>query len=249
MKVALFSATVIAMMFCCMGLACGEGAGREVPEEAKKLLKGVTWFTQSAVRVEAEKTVYVDPYRLGPVERDADIVLITHSHGDHLSPADIAKIAKEDTVFVSPKDPKCLSALKGKNVKIIAVGGKVEVGGVKVAAVPAYNLNKPYHPKSKGWVGYIVQVGERSFYFAGDTDVIPEMKDVQADVAFLPAGGKYTMDPEEAAKAAKVIRAKYFVPYHCGGVIRGYRIGRKDDAERFSSACPKAVIMKAVSAK
>ncbi len=245
MRAGLFNTVGVLVIFSCMGLAAGENAVRKVPEEAKKLLKGVTWFVQAAVRIEAEKTIYVDPLRLRSVEKDADIILITHSHGDHLSPADIAKIAKEDTVFVCPNDPKCLSALKGKNVKVIAAGEKLEVGGVKIAAVSAYNLNKPYHPKSKGWVGYIVAVGERSFYFAGDTDFIPEMKDVQADVAFLPAGGKYTMDPEEAAEAAKVIRAKYFVPYHCGGTI----VGRKDDAERFSAACPKAVVMEAVSAK
>ncbi len=245
MKSGLCSIAVVAMLFGCMGLTRGEGAAREIPEEAKKLLKGVTWFVQSAVRIEAEKTIYVDPFRLSSVTRDADIILITHSHGDHLSAKDIARIAKEDTVFVCPNDPACLSALKGKNVKVIAPGEKLETGGVKIAAVPAYNLKKPYHPRAKGWVGYVVEVGKRSFYFAGDTDFIPEMKDVQADVAFLPAGGRYTMDVAEAAEAAKVIRARYFVPYHCGGAI----VGQKDDAERFSAACPNAVVMDAVGAK
>jgi L-ascorbate metabolism protein UlaG (beta-lactamase superfamily) len=159
MKVGLSGFIFVAVLVFCVGSARGEDAPREMPDEAKKLLKGVTWFMQAAVRIEAEKTVYVDPFRLGSVKRDADIILITHSHGDHLSPGDIEKIAKEDTVFVCPKDEKCLSALKGKNVKIVAPGGKLEVGGVKIAAVPAYNLQKRYHPKAKGWVGYIVQVG------------------------------------------------------------------------------------------
>ena len=91
----------------------------------------------------------------------------------------------------------------------------------------------------------MVNVGERTFYFAGDTDAIPEMKEIEADVAFLPAGGRYTMDAAEAAEAAKVIGAKYFVPYHCGGAV----IGRKEDFETFRSGCPKAVIMKAASGK
>jgi len=241
----LLKAMVIVTLLSCMGLAHGEGTAGKVPEEAKKLLRGVTWLVQAALRIEAEKIIYVDPFRLGSVKKDADIILITHSHGDHLSPADIAKIAKEDTVFICPKDQRCLSALRGKNVKVIALGEKLEIGGVKIAAVPAYNLNKRYHPKSKGWVGYIVRIDERSFYFAGDTDFIPEMKDVKADIAFLPVGGKYTMDVAEAAEAAKVIRAKYFLPYHCGGII----LGKKDDAERFGKACPRAVIMQPISAR
>jgi len=245
MEIGYIKALIVAMFFCWLGSARVEGAGRAIPEEAKKLLKGVTWFVQGAVRIEAEKTIYVDPFRLGSVKRDADIILITHSHGDHLSPADIAKIAKPDTVFVCPKDGKCLSALKGKDVKIIAPGAKLDVGGVNIAAVPAYNVKKRYHPRSNGWVGYVVQVGGRSFYFAGDTDFIPGMKDIRADVAFLPVGGKYTMDVPEAAKAANVIQAKVVVPYHCGGVI----VGRKDDAQRFSAACPRAVVMAPVSAR
>jgi L-ascorbate metabolism protein UlaG (beta-lactamase superfamily) len=244
MRIELFQAA-LAMLLSCTCYGEGEGASGGTPEEAKKLLKGVTWFVQGAVRVEAEKVIYVDPYRLGAVKKDADIILITHSHGDHLSPPDIARIAKEETVFICPNDPKCLSALKGKNVKVVTPGEKAEVAGVKIAAVPAYNLDKPYHPKANKWVGYIVQVGERRFYFAGDTDFIPEMKEVEADVAFLPVGGKYTMDAAEAAEAAKVIRAKYFVPYHgCGAIV-----GQKDDAERFSAACPRAVVMEPLGTK
>ena len=229
----------------CTGLARGEGASREVPAEAKELLKGVTWFMQSAVRIEGEKIVYVDPYRLGSVKQDADIILLTHSHGDHLSPPDIQKIAKDNTVFVCPKDERCLSALKGKNVRTVAPGDKLEIGGVKIAAVPAYNPEKPYHPKSNSWVGYIVQVGGRRFYFAGDTDFIPEMKDIEADIAFLPVGGKYTMNATEAAEAAKVIKAKYFVPYHGGGMT----VGSKEDIETFCAACTKAVVMQPQGAR
>jgi L-ascorbate metabolism protein UlaG (beta-lactamase superfamily) len=245
MKARLLRLWVAVILFIYAGLASAAETTQEMPEEAKKLLKGVTWFAQGAVRIEAEKTIYVDPYRLTAVKKDADIILITHSHGDHLSPADIAKIAKPDTVFVCPRDPKCQAALKGKSVKTVAPGEKVEVSGVKIAAVPAYNSEKLYHRKSQGWVGYVVQIGERSFYFAGDTDAIPEMKEIEADVAFLPVGDKYTMDSAEAAEAAKMIRAKYFVPYHCGGAV----IGSKEDFQAFRAACPKAVIMEAASAK
>lgn len=236
---------VIFSLFCCMGLAWGEGTAREVPKEAKELLKGVTWFVQGAVRIEAEKIVYVDPYGLGYMKQDADIILLTHSHGDHLSPPDIAKIAKDDTVFVSPKDERCLSALKGKSVKTVAPGDQLELGGIKIAALPAYNLDKPYHPKSNSWVGYVLQIGGRRFYFAGDTDLIPEMKDIETDIAFLPVGGKYTMNAAEAAEAAKVIKAKYFVPYHGGGMM----VGSKEDFEAFCAACPKAIVLQPQGAK
>ncbi len=236
---------VIFTLLGCMGVAYGEGAARQVPEEAKELLKGVTWFMQAAVRIEGDKILYVDPYRLGSVKQDADIILLTHSHGDHLSLPDIAKIAKQNTVFVCPKDERCLSALKGKNVKTVAPGDKLELGGVRVAAVPAYNLNKPYHPKSNSWVGYVVQIGDRRFHFAGDTDLIPEMKDIEADIAFLPVGGKYTMNATEAAEAAKMIKAKYFVPYHGGGTT----VGSKEDIETFCASCPKAVVLQPQGAK
>lgn len=239
MNAGFIKGAVILTLIGCMGLACGEGTPRELAEEAKELLKGVTWFMQAAVRIEAEKVVYVDPYRLGAVKQDADIVLITHSHGDHLSPPDIAKIAKEDTVFVCPKDEKCLAALKGRNVKTVAPGDKLEIGGIRIAAVRAHNLDKPYHPKSNSWVGYVVQSGDRRFYFAGDTDLIPEMKDIEADIAFLPVGGKYTMNATEAAEAAKIIKAKYFVPYHGGGMS----VGSKEDFEAFRAACPKAIVL------
>lgn len=229
----------------CMGFACGEETSREVAEEVKELLNGVTWFMQAAVRIEGEKIVYVDPYRLGSVKQDADIVLITHSHGDHLSPADIAKIARENTVFVCPRDEKCLSALKGKNVKTVAPGEKLEIGGIRIAVVPAYNLEKPYHPKSNAWVGYVVQMGNRRFYLAGDTDLIPEMKDIEADIAFIPVGGKYTMDATEAAEAAKIVKAKYFVPYHGGGTS----VGSKADIETFCASCAKAVVLQPQGAK
>lgn len=236
---------IVVAILACIGSVSATEAGSEMPEEAKKLLKGVTWFAQGAVRIEAERTIYVDPYRLTDVKKDADIVLITHSHGDHLSPADIAKIAKADTVFVCPKDPKSMAVLKAKNVKSVSPGEKVEVSGVKIAAVPAYNSDKPYHRRSQDWLGYVLNVGERTFYLAGDTDAIPEMKKIEADVAFLPVGGKYTMNAAEAAKAAKTVRAKYFVPYHGGGAM----IGQKDDLDRFREACPRAVIMKAASVK
>ena len=224
------------------GLAIEGGGPADIPQDAKKLLKGVTLYLQASVRIEGEAVVYVDPFRFDSFKKDADIVLITHSHSDHLSPADIARVARRDTVFVCPKDPRCLAAFKDKDVKTVAPGDTLEIKGVKIKAVPAYNLTKRYHPKSNAWVGYVVQFADRSFYLAGDTDKIPEMKDVKADIAFLPAGGKYTMDVKEAAKAAELIQAKYFIPYHCGGVI----VGNPDDAEKFSQLCPKAVILKPV---
>jgi L-ascorbate metabolism protein UlaG (beta-lactamase superfamily) len=93
------------------------------------------------------------------------------------------------------------------------IGGKEKAGGVVIESVHAYNIAKPYHPKGEG-MGYIVRFKGGSVYFAGDTDAIPEMKNCKCDIALLPIGGKYTMDPKEAAEAVAMIMPKIAIPMH-----------------------------------
>ena len=98
--------------------------------------------------------------------------------------------------------------------------------------IPAYNIGKEFHPQSAGGVGFIFTVNDMRIYHAGDTDFIPEMKDVRADVALLPIGGKYTMNAEEAAQAANTIKPQVTVPMHWGAIIGGRR-----DVDRFRELC------------
>src|SRR5574342_398215 len=138
------------------------------------MIEKMEWLGHDTFKIESGgKVIYTDPFKLIPGLPKADLILVTHEHYDHCSPEDLSKIATKDTVIVAPGD--CGGKLKG-NVKRVKPGDKLTVQGVDIEAVPSYNTNKQFHPKSNGWVGYIVTVEGQRIYIAGDTDHIPEMK-------------------------------------------------------------------------
>jgi L-ascorbate metabolism protein UlaG (beta-lactamase superfamily) len=193
------------------------------------MLERFTWFKQSAFLWRGDGlTVYIDPWAV-TTDDAADVVFITHAHSDHFSPDDLERVRKADTTFVAPHD--VAKELSG-DVTPVAPGDVFEVGGIRAQAVPAYNVVEhrlQAHPKANRWVGYILQLGENTYYHAGDTDHAPELSDVRADVALLPIGGDpYVMDPTEAAGLARAISPQLAVPMHYGFVI-----GSPKDAERF----------------
>jgi L-ascorbate metabolism protein UlaG (beta-lactamase superfamily) len=188
---------------------------------------GLHWFGQSAFRIDGPPVVYLDPFRLPDGVPAADIILVTHAHYDHCSPADVAKIRTAKTVVIGPRE---VAAKLPPPVEVIAPGGTTTAFGVTVRAVPAYNIGTRYHPKDAGNVGYLVSVRGVTYYDAGDTDFIPEMAGLAPDVALLPVGGTYTMDAAEAARAARAIKPKVAVPMHYGTVV-----GTDADAARFAS--------------
>lgn len=195
------------------------------------LLRNVAHFKQSTIRIQGEKIIYFDPYRIAKEPHDADLVFLTHTHGDHYSVIDISVIMKATTIFVTTADGVAkLKEMGISNIVTVVPNQDYEVAGVKFHTVPAYNLNKNYHPRSSNWVGYVAQINQVAYYVAGDTDLIPEMKDIKADVAFLPVGGRYTMTAEEAAQAANLIKPKVAVPIHFADVV-----GTVDDAKKFLS--------------
>ena len=193
------------------------------------MIENIHWLGHASFRIDGEKTIYIDPWKLAKGAKKADLILITHDHYDHCSPEDVAKIAKDDTVIVTiaAAAPK----LKG-DVRIVKPGDSLTVAGIPIEAVPAYNVGKQFHPKEAGHVGFIVTVGGQRIYHAGDTDVIPEMDDIQADIALLPVGGTYTMTAEEAAQATNKIKPKVAVPMHYGTIV-----GSIEDAHRFRDLC------------
>jgi len=192
------------------------------------MLENVDCLGHATVKIKNDLVIYIDPYKISDTEK-ADIILITHDHYDHLSLQDIKKIQKEETDIIIPS--AAIEGVSG-NVKEINPGDSITVKGIDIKVVPAYNIKKKFHPKKKNYVGYIVKVHNISYYHSGDTDRIPEMKNLNVDVAFLPVGGTYTMDAKQAAKATEDIKPKVAVPLHYGSVV-----GTIEDAEEFKELC------------
>jgi L-ascorbate metabolism protein UlaG (beta-lactamase superfamily) len=171
----------------------------------------LTWLGHDTFLIEGEKVIYTDPFVLPSTPKKADLILITHDHYDHCVPEKVKQIQKSDTVIVTT--PDCAKKLSG-DIRTIRPGQNITIGDIAIKAVPAYNTGKQFHPKSSGWVGFVFIVSKTTFYIAGDTDFIPEMKGLKPDVAMLPIGGKFTMDIEQAIQAALAIEPKIVIPMH-----------------------------------
>ena len=195
----------------------------------------INWLGHSAFRITGDKVIYIDPYGIKP-SAPADIILITHEHFDHCSIEDIRKILKPNTVIVTT--PESQDKLRTVNAQflLVAPGKAYSIDGVKVEAVPAYNVNKfrapdvLYHPEKDNKVGFIVTMNGVRIYHAGDTDLMPgvEMTVKNIDVAMIPISGTYVMTAEEAAEAINKIKPKIAIPMHIGTVV-----GDVKDSYRF----------------
>ncbi|MBF0500192.1 MAG: MBL fold metallo-hydrolase [Candidatus Riflebacteria bacterium] len=186
----------------------------------------IHWLGHDTFKITGTKLLYFDPFKIANADQKADIILITHEHFDHCSPEDVNKLIGKNTTIVGP--PDCLKNFSAK-MKEIKPGDKIKIGEIEIEAVPAYNVNKDFHPKKNNWVGYIVSMDGFKVYHAGDTDRIPEMKKVHTGIALLPVSGTYVMTPEEAAEAALDIDPRLAaIPMHYGSII-----GQASDAEKF----------------
>jgi len=184
----------------------------------------IVWLGHGAFRINAVKTIYIDPFELSS-QTKADLVLITHSHFDHCSPEDVEKIQSVKTIIVTEKSSA--GKLSG-DVRIIAPGESLTIDDVKIDAVSSYNTNEDFHPKDNGWLGFIVEIEGTRIYHAGDTDFIPEMKNIDVDIALLPVSGTYVMTAAEAVAAALAISPKIAIPMHYGSIV-----GSEQDAIDF----------------
>ena len=145
----------------------------------------------STIKLLGDKIIYIDPFKIKESYNDADIIFITHSHYDHFSEEDIKKCINENTKIVVTDDlyDKTLSlGFKPENIIKVMPNNNYEIGNITFSTVPAYNINKQFHPKTNNWVGYIINTNNMSYYIAGDTDITEEAKQVKCDIAFLPVG-------------------------------------------------------------
>ena len=195
------------------------------------MLENIEVLYHSSIKINKEKTIYIDPFKIDKDYNDADIVFITHDHFDHYSEEDIDKVINENTTIIIPEELLTKILRKGINKNaVITVESNKEymVQGIKFETIPAYNTNKTFHPKENDWVGYIITLDGIRYYIAGDTDITEENRKVKCDVAFVPVGGTYTMDFKEAAQLINEIQPKIAVPIHYGSVV-----GTKQDATDF----------------
>lgn len=195
------------------------------------MLDNVEVLCHSSIRINKDKVIYIDPFRINKNYNDADIIFITHDHYDHYSEEDIDKVIKEGTTFIIPEELLTKLLVKGYNkndIITVEAGKQYITRGIKFETIPAYNTNKAFHPKENEWVGYVIEIKGIRYYIAGDTDITEENRKVKCDVALVPVGGTYTMDFKEAAQLINEIKPKIAVPTHYGDIV-----GTNQDATDF----------------
>ena len=195
------------------------------------MLENVQVLCHSSILINKQKTIYIDPFKIKVNRNDADIIFITHDHYDHYSEEDIAKVRKENSIIVAPVNlaEKLMNiGFNRKNIILVEPNNIYNIEQIKIRTIPSYNVGKKFHPKENNWVGYILEIESISYYIPGDTDLTPENRKIKCDVAFVPVGGIYTMNSEEAAELVNEIKPKIAIPIHYGEVV-----GTKEDAIDF----------------
>ena len=184
--------------------------------------------TQSSIRLVLDKVIYFDPYLIKDEKHDADIIFITHNHYDHFDIDSINKVKNDNTIIVVPNSMKDdVNIIEFNDYIYMNPYEMINIDNISIKAIPAYNNNKPFHPKENNWLGYLISYNNETYYIAGDTDKTIDNEKVKCSIAFIPIGGHFTMDVNEASELIKIINPKVVIPIHYGSIV-----GDKEDAKR-----------------
>ncbi len=209
----------------------------------------IRWLGHDSFVLDSDIKIIIDPYKITRHDK-ADLVLVSHNHFDHLSVDDLKNVCTEKTVIVAANE--CINMITGFAFKEkigILPGQEKTILGTKIRAVPAYNLDKinpdtrkPFHPKEDNKVGFVIQMGDVVIYHTGDTDLIPEMADIQPDIALVPVSGTYVMTAKEASQAISKIKPKIAIPMHYGTIVGSSKDA--DDLKEMTKSCQIQILEK-----
>ena len=174
----------------------------------------------ASIKLIGDKVIYFDPYDIKEEYHDADYIFVTHDHYDHYDEESIDKVKNDNTKIILPK---CL--VDKKNNLIVEPDREYVIDNISFKTTFSYNINKPFHPKEKEYVGFNVLLDGTNYYVMGDTDLTEESLEVKTDVCFVPIGGKFTMDVDEAVEYINRIRPKKVIPIHYGKIIGDVSLG------------------------
>jgi len=187
----------------------------------------IFWLGHDSFRVDGSRVIYFDPWEItGP---QADLIFISHDHYDHCDPDTVKSLSGPKTRVITEKSSAAKLKEAGYNnpVTIMEPGDAIEVCGITIQAVASHNIGKNFHPQEKKNLGFVVTMDGVSIYHAGDSDFIPEMAEVKAQVALLPVSGTYVMTAEEAVQAALAINPEVAIPMHFGKIVGDEEMARK----------------------
>ena len=184
--------------------------------------------TQSSIKIILNKIIYFDPYKIVENKHDADIIFITHNHYDHMDIESINNIKNDSTIIVAPKSiEKDIRSIEFKDYIFLNPYEEINIEDINIKSIPAYNIEKTFHPRQNNWLGYIIEFNNVSYYVAGDTDKTKETENVKCDIALIPIGGTYTMDVKEASELVKTIKPKVVIPTHYGSIVGEINDGKR----------------------
>lgn len=190
--------------------------------------KNIEINTQSSIKITLDKIIYFDPYKIENDKHDADIIFITHNHYDHMDKESIEKIKNKNTIIIAPKTMKeVIKDIKVKDYIFLNPNEELNIDNLNIKTIPAYNINKTFHPRENNWLSYIITFNNISYYIAGDTDKTIEAENVKCDMALIPIGGHFTMNVNEATELIKIINPKIVIPIHYGSIIGNIDDGKK----------------------